>query len=281
MVIKPLFKYYKNGSSFDIKAASLYSVALHADQNSYTIGISNPKTGLLVGLEKYEVHTIQELESDSFFDSEYIKNILSHASQTTLYSTTSKFTLIPSLFFDQNKIDKLHLNVFELNTDESIQSRFIPEIDSYILFPIKSALKSKLQTKIGHIDFHHHFASLISTYHLYYATENDNSAFIQMHSNSFSLCLFEGKKMILFNSFDFKTPEDIIYYTYYSIEQFNFSPAETLIHIGGSYDRKPEVISTLQRFSSKIFNLKPDELKQTNDQTSDALINTIFDLQCG
>lgn len=259
----------------------MYSVALHIDQHVYSLGISNPKTGHLIGIEQYAIDSIQQLNESPFWEFDYIKNILLHSSQTTLYSTTSKFTLIPSLFFDQKNINDLHHNVFELSPDESIQSKFIPEIDSYIIFPVRTQLKNKLQTKIGHIDFHHHFASLISTYHLYYIQENENSAFIQMHSNTFSLCLFEGKKMVLFNSFDFKTPEDIIYYTYYSIEQFNFSPAKTLIHIGGLYDRKPEVISTLQRFSSKIFNLKPDELKQVNDQTSDALINTIFDLQCG
>jgi hypothetical protein len=260
----------------------LYSVTLHVDTKEYTIGVSNPKTGELIGLEQYErIENSKASENNFILQSDHILKILNDSSQTTLYITSSKFTIVPSIFYDIKHINEFHHNLFELSAQETIFSKFIPEIDSYIIFSVESQLKNSLQTQIGHIDFNHHFASLISTYYLYYTTESENSAFIQFHSNTFSLCLFEGKKMKLFNVFEFNSSEDIIYYTYYSMEQFNFSTVDTIVHVGGRCTYKEEVLSTLQRFTSKIFNLKPDHLTQLNQVNSDALINTIFDLQCG
>lgn len=260
----------------------MYSVALHIDAKDYTIGVSNPKTGELIGLEQYEIIKNSKQSTDyPFLKSDQLLQVLKHSSQTTVYSTSSKFTIVPALFYDVKQIKELHHNIFEIESTESLFSKFIPEIDSYILFPIESALKDRLQTQIGHVDFNHHFASLISTYYLYYTSENKNSAYLQFHSNAFTLCLYDGKKMVLFNTFKFNSAADIIYYTYYSMEQFSFSTADTIIHVGGQSIYKDEVINTLQRFTSKIFNLKPEHLTQLNQASSDALINTIFDLQCG
>ena len=281
-IIRTQFTYYKNGSSFDYKAASLYSVAIHEDGDLLSLGYINSKTGDIYGVEQFQLDHKKPLNRwNTLFSDNEVKLKLTNGSKNTYYSTTSKFTIVPSLFFDPSKTKEILSGVVSIDKGESVFSNFIPEIDSHIIFSIREDLKSLFQSKIGHTKFSHHWASLISTYHLYYVSEDIKSVFVQYHQNKFSLCLYAGKKLIQFNTFDFKTPEDIIYYIYYTMEQFGFTPKESVIHLGGNYADHNAVTTTLQRYTEKIFHLKPNCCNTLSTEKSDAIINTIFDLQCG
>ena len=280
--IETQISYNHKGSSFDHKAASLYSVAIHANNEQITLGISNPKTGEVIEVNQYEAQGKNAKEKlESLVTNKDISNIFKSSTKTIFYSTNSNFTLIPSVFFNDKIVTDLVKPVIEIQDGEEILTTFIPEIDGYIAFAQKKEITNLLKSNIGHVHIRHHFGSLISTYHLYYAKESGLKAFIQYHNKTFTLCLMNGKKMVSFNVFDLTSFEDVVYYTYYSMEQFDFSPADTEIHIGGDYSNNQEVLTTLQRYTSKIFHLKPLCCKDLDSDKADALINTIFDIQCG
>lgn len=274
--------YNIKGSSFDPKAASLYSVALHAAGTEITLGISNPKSGDVLAVNAYVLDGKTELERlEKFLQDPTIFECFKNSTKNIYYSTNSKFTIIPSVFYDSTKLVELVSSVIELTENEKVNSTFIPEIEGYIAFSQDKEVTDFLKSKIGHIQIRHHFASLISTYHLYYAKEGIKSAFIQYQNKEFTLCLMDGKKMISFNAFTINSFEDVVYYTYYSMEQFGFSPADTEIHIGGDYEQHPEVLTAFQRYTATIFHLKPSCCMELENSKANALINTIFDIQCG
>ena len=281
-IIKTEFTYYKKGSSFEYKAASLYSATIHLDYDLCSLGFADTKTGEVIGVEGYALTGESEIEKTNSIVSKIdVLGKLETASKTTLYSTTSDFTIIPSLFFDSNNVESLVTGVIPEIENSKTYSTFIPEIDSYLVFKIKLDLIALLNSKIGHINFAHHFASLITTYKLYHTVKNNHSVFVQYHQNKFTLCLFDGLEMVHFNVFDFKSFEDVVYYTYYTMEQFDFSPAKSIMHLGGKYSDSVKVLNTFQTYSSKIFQLKPNCCTELSSKDSDAIINTIFDLQCG
>lgn len=257
-------------------------MAIHANEERITLGTSNPKTGDIMQINQYETRGNNEIEKvESVIKNKGISDILKGSTKTIFYSTNRNFTLIPSLFFNPKSIRELVNPVIETQDDEEILTTFIPEIDGHIAFTQKKEMTNLLKSSIGHVHIRHHFGSLISTYHLYYAKESVLMAFIQYHDKTFTLCLMNGKKMVSFNVFELTSFEDVVYYTYYSMEQFEFSPVTTEIHIGGDSTYNQEVLTTLQRYTSKIFHLKPLCCKDLDQNKADALINTIFDIQCG
>ena len=274
--------YNIKGSSFDHKAASLYSVALHATESRFTLGISNPKTGDVLAVIQYATRGKSDRESlELLLNDTNVSEILKNSTKNIFYSTSNNFTIIPSVFFDPKNISELLAVVVDIEKTDTIQSTFVPEIDGHIAFTQNKEITNLLKSRIGHVHLRHHFASLISTYHLYYAKENSKMAFIQYHNKQFTLCLMDGKKMILFNSFSMNSFEDVIYYTYYSMEQFGFIPSSTEIHLGGNYEQNSEVLVALQRYTKNIYHLKPTCCSDLEKTKADALINTIFDIQCG
>lgn len=260
----------------------MYSVAIHISGNKLCIGFSNPQNGELLQIDQYEkVEPLDTLSIIKTLTQSSISIPLKNASKNTLYETTKRFTIVPSSFYTPESINNWTDISFKKKKNEELHSQFIPEIDSYILFPIPSLLKIELKSKIGHTEFSHHFASLISIYHLYYLEGNEPQVFIQFHSQQFSLALFDKKKMLLFNVYDIRSWEDIIYYTYYTLEQFGFSPAETRINLGGYSESISEVTTAFQKYSNHIFHLKAKGIEPLNSSMEDKIINTIFDLQCG
>jgi hypothetical protein len=260
----------------------LYSIAIHLNDSSVSIGISNPKTGDLISVERYELEE-KKSEKDvlSFLIKNPIRPLLAQANKNTIYSTSPRFTIVPSVFYDKNNLSEISRPIFKTSDTEQLFSQFIPEIDGFLVFPFSYSFYQKLKSEIGHTQISHHFASLISTYHLYYLTNDSDMAFIHYHENQFTLSLFRNKKMILFNVFDMTSFEDVIYYTYYSLEQFGFTPIDTAIHIGGHFKHNPEVTIAFQKYTPTIFQLAPPLITTTETLVSDKIISTIFDLQCG
>lgn len=280
--ITPKITYYKKGSSFDYKAASVYSVAIHLDGSSVCIGVSSPKSGDIYSIECFGLkmgHSEEELIQLCTHSS--VKNLLQAAKKNTLYCDSEKFALVPSIFFKKEQKESICSTLFKFTEAEELIEQFIPEIDSYIIFPFSKVTKNALKSKIGHTEISHQYASLISTYHLYYVENNSEMAFVHFQESSFTVCLIKNKKMMLFNVFNMNSYEDVLYYTYYSMEQYGFSPEKTTIHYGGFCQFSSHVIAGFQKYSSKIYHLSPKGIDQITENNSDKLISTIFDLQCG
>lgn len=260
----------------------MYSGAIHVDQNLIALGYSDPKSGELFAMDLYE--TIDSVNSASLIkhlSNSNSKGNLKGAAKNIFYSTSSRFTIVPSRFYksgEENNWIKPH---FKKEETEIIFNKYIPEIESYILFPIEIELKNRLKSEIGHIEFSHHFASLISIYHLYYLEENNQQTFIHFHANQFTIALFKGTKMLLFNTYELRSWEDVLYYCYYAIQQYGLKPNETKINLGGSYLKMEELTVAFQKYSKFIYRMKAKSIAQLEPENENKLLSIIFDLQCG
>lgn len=53
---------------------------------------------------------------------------------------------------------------------------------------------------------------------------DDKKMFVHMASGHFEIVVVQNQKLLLFNSFEYKTPEDLIYYLLFTAEQLNLNP---------------------------------------------------------
>lgn len=250
--------------------------------SSIGIGTSAPTTGVISSIELYSItDSNSHKELLNLLTGKQVKNVLLHSVKNNFYSDQSRFSIIPSVFFDKENMESMCSSVFSTFESEILIDQYIPEIDSHFVFPFSTTLKNELQSKIGHTEISHQYCSLISAYHLYYLEDKSEMAFIHYQEKHFSLCLFKNKKMVFFNGFDMNSFEDVLYYTYYSIEQYGFNPSSTKIHFGGYSSFSDQVTVAFQKYSSQIFHISPNNIANLDPKKSDKLISTIFDLQCG
>ena len=111
--------------------------------------------------------------------------------------------------------------------------------------------------------------------------EEGSQAFIHFHANQFTISLFTGKNMLLFNSYELRSWEDVLYYCYYAIEQYSLSPQHTKINLAGAYTQMEELAIAFQKYSKFIYRMKAKANTEMDAKKEEKLISTIFDLQCG
>ena len=260
----------------------MYSVALHAGKEYFSVGISNPKTGEIIALNQFSANGTSVFSRlENLLNSAEFSGISKNSSRLVYYSATPNFALIPSYFFEENTYPSVAEKFVPLAENEEMLSTFIPEIDGSIVYSQDKSILHFLRSKQIQVEVRHHFASLISAYHLLYSEEEVYKAFIQYHHKTFTLCLMKGKSMISFNVFDFHTFEDIIYYVYYSMEQQSFPVPTTEIHIGGHYSNHDSLLKVMKRYSEKISPIVPSCCPELSKDKRNILLNAIFDVQCG
>jgi len=64
--------------------------------------------------------------------------------------------------------------------------------------------------------------------------KDEKQVFIHVQKEHFELIVVKNQQLILFNSFQYKTPEDFIYYILFTCEQLQLNPETILVQILGN-----------------------------------------------
>jgi len=67
----------------------------------------------------------------------------------------------------------------------------------------------------------------------------------------------EGKKLLLCNSFEYKSPEDALYYILFVCEQLNLEPQEIQTAVFGEIENQSAVYHLLQKYLKNIYTGEP------------------------
>lgn len=77
-------------------------------------------------------------------------------------------------------------------------------------------------------------------------------ATIDLEDGLFYLCMANKTDLLMCNRFAFKTPEDILYFLLYSLEQFNISPARCQLHISGMISENAGSVVLLNEYFEQV-----------------------------
>ena len=76
--------------------------------------------------------------------------------------------------------------------------------------------------------------------------------FLNVREEAFDLVIFQGKQLSYFNSFPFKTPDDLVYYVIFVTEQLNLNPEDTPVVLIGDTDKKSGIYDLLYRYIRNV-----------------------------
>ena len=153
---------------------------------------------------------INEFENNLFLQREFKKVKLIHHNNLC--------TFVPKILFnDKNLIDYLKFDNKVFNSDfiaaDEIASREIMAV--YVPFV---NLNNLFFECFGSFEYHHASKILLDNI-LKITNDFSNKLFCNVSKSSFELMYIKNGELNLFNSFEFNTPEDFIYYVLFTIEQ--------------------------------------------------------------
>jgi len=164
-----------------------------------------------------------------------------------------KSTIVPAPLFDEKEI-KTYLKFTEkLPNDFEIVANKLNAVDAHCIYALPECLK-----KIFNEFFPNHklySASIVMIENLllnFKHQVNEKKVFVNVHSSQFEILIMEGKKLLLYNSFLFKSPEEFIYYILFVIEQMDLNPENVDVTILGEIIAESQLYEVLYKYIRNI-----------------------------
>ncbi|MCF6349127.1 MAG: DUF3822 family protein [Flavobacteriaceae bacterium] len=150
-------------------------------------------------------------------------------------------TLVPKPLFDEEKLkDYVNFNtkvyvsdylVYDEIKNHDIVSVYIPyaNINNFLLDQFKE------------FDFKHYSNILIDSLLSIYKYSLVPHMFAHINNNHFELIVIANKKLQLYNTFEFSTKEDFIYYVLFTAEQLKLNPEKFELMLFGNIEKDDEL----------------------------------------
>ena len=133
-------------------------------------------------------------------------------------------TFVPTALFDEQFLGsylQYNTKVFETDFFD------FDEISTYQINTVYipyAHINNIFIDQFGTFDYKHANTILVSK--LLDASKNidEKKMFVHMNSGHFEIIVVQNQNLLLFNSFEYQTPEDLIYYLLFTAEQLNMNP---------------------------------------------------------
>jgi len=160
--------------------------------------------------------------------------------------------LVPKPFFNkENLSDYLEYNLKVLENDYITFDEFTTAemVNVYIPFV---HINNFLFDKFGSFEYKH--SSSILTELLLATFKNDAKThfFVHVENEQFQIIVLKNKKLEFFNSFNFKTKEDFIYYILFTSEQLQLNPEEFVLTFLGGIEKESELYDIVFKYVRNI-----------------------------
>ncbi len=171
---------------------------------------------------------------------------------------SEKFTLVPDALFKPGD-EKIYLEKnFALSSDDIIRTRHIPGYHLYSLFCIDPELDKELSHLFQDPEILHHSQTFLSGINVLPKSASEKNIFLNINPKRIDIVVSENKKLILLNSFSWKTNEDILYYVLFVCEQLSLNPESVNLNISGEAEADGQLYNLLYTYIRRIsFCSKP------------------------
>lgn len=167
-------------------------------------------------------------------------------------------TLIPIAYFDESSLSSyLDYNIKTLQTD-FITFDSIAEIDAKNVYIPYVNINNYLFQNFGEFEYKHHTTILIEK--LIQKNKFDEKVmFVNVFKNTFDIVVLEHKKLILSNSFAYKTKEDFIYYLLFVAEQLQLNNEEFKLYFTGEITLESDLYKIAYTYIKNVYFLESSQ----------------------
>ena len=147
--------------------------------------------------------------------------------------------------FDTLTIAPIH-NVFVPYVN--INNIFIDHFGTFTYKHVSTVLVSRLLERSKNID--------------------EKKMFVHMASGHFEIVVVQNQHLLLYNTFEYKTPEDLIYYLLFTAEQLNLNPEVFKLEFLGNIAEYDAFFKITYKYIRNVSILDVNDLKENNSLTT-------------
>jgi len=216
---------------------------------------------------------------------ENIKTIFNE--DTTLHESFTKVlvihvndlsTFVPKPLFKEREI----ANYIKFNTQIFTSDYFTyDEIKSQEMVSVFAPyinVNNFLIDRFGGFEYKHFSSVLVENLMNTYAENNNINFFVNVAKSHFEIIISNHKKLLLYNTFNYKTKEDFIYYILFTIEQLKLNVEEVSLILLGNIKKDDELYTIAYKYIRNVSFLDDKLAKTTILQINETVKRENFSL---
>jgi hypothetical protein len=231
--------------SFNKGNAGHYELSLLAGEKHVSYSVFDAERNHYLAVESYR-NTLSDLNEPGSMIRLPYRNI-------RIIIENRRSTLVPAELFDPSEMNTYLSPTVDLTgNDRYFHDRLLqPEIVT--VYAVTESVAAELDDLFPGRKTCHLSTVLMDTIWMFYKNQLPGTRmFIHIGEEDFSLLIFDKKALIYNNSFHYQTPEDLVYYVIFVMEQLDLNPEEIPLTVMGKIDREAPLFELLFRYIRRI-----------------------------
>ncbi len=181
-------------------------------------------------------------------------------SEVIIIYSTNLYALVPSPLFNETKASEyLKLNS-KILANDFVAYDTLENNDLTVVYIPYININNYIYERFGLFKYYHS-TTLLLKYVLNIEKHKTHSiVYLNVMNELFDFITLTNGDLVLCNTYEYKSPEDFIYYILFSLEQLKLNPDTIEIMIAGNIEEKDDIFKMLYTYIRNISFIKPDVL---------------------
>jgi len=236
------------------------SLAIHINESWVTFCLFNNQ--ILSSLNK--VRFLDKKKSNFILKTikKYIKSFSKEniPSEVKLIYYNKKSTLVPSTLFEyKNSLNYLKYNT-SINIDDIAANDHVLNHEINNVYIPNAEINNFIFEKFKTFDFYHYSSLIIEKTSNELAKNFSENVFVNINDGFIDILFFRDKKLMFYNSYDFNSDEDILFYLLFCLSELKLNPDEVHTIFSGSIDLDSKLYDLIYTYVRNIELMNPIEI---------------------
>ncbi|WP_350287010.1 DUF3822 family protein [uncultured Croceitalea sp.] len=177
-------------------------------------------------------------------------------SEVTVVHKNEMFALVPKALFEAEEL----ANYLKFNTkllaNDHIEYDELTNLDIVCVYVPFTNINNFVFEQLGEFEFRHNSIAFLQTI-LKQKIGSKQVCFVHKTDHSFELAVFEQKKLVLYNQFEYKTKEDFLYYILFTYEQLKLDVESVKLKLFGQIEEGDTYYDICYQYIKKVNVFEP------------------------
>lgn len=181
--------------------------------------------------------------------------------------------LVPTSLFDPTFLASyLQYNIKVFETDFFAYDTLLPYEINNVYVPFMN-INNFLLDQFESFDYKNSNSILLKKCLEYSKNKEEKQVFVHVQKEQFELVVVKNQELLLFNSFQYSTPEDFIYYVLFTCEQLQLNPETVKVHLFGNCSEEDAIYKMAYTYIRNCSLLEVAHLTAALDVSESAIRN--------
>lgn len=275
--------------SFDYTDVDKYHLSLQVFLKGFSFSVLDRTCNKYVALAHYDFSRITSYRTLVKLIGEIIDGeplLQCRFNHVKILYATSDYTFVPSALYSEDNKDEYFKFNQELKAGQELHTNYIFGNSTYVIYSVSGVLCSFFQTRFPNAKFYHQSVPVIEELTLKSKMEdNGKRVLVNVYPAIFDFVLIEGRDIVLFNTFSYKSVADFNYFFLNAVDNLKLSPLTIPVSVCGMVPSDHQIMESLKKYIKNIsYFARPSHFEYAygfNEVPSHYFTNMINLYQCG